>query len=406
MRILVSSCLPLDHGGYPNQLNYLLGRLWSSGQIKLGVICWNFTMPYCPHAVPLSKVLEIDEFRRVSEDMDLEMYGDIDFYMPENLTDFWKKLEIFYLDFKPDIILMYQDILILPNYNIGKLCCKKYLYLPVHDTFHPHSLIPQHIADPDGKYVDSTFRFLPLFDKIATMSQFGKDVLESYRYQTTLIPHAIDQNVWIKLPPEDRKYLRDSMGIDDDCFVCLMVASNTELSNRKAFDYNMRAFRKFSEKYPNSKLILKCNMSGVADLVSVARALGITGNILNVSGKIRTFEMVRLYNIANVLLSASKSEGFGIPIVESQMCGTPVITTNCTAMPENTHIGICTEPKEVSVVVRMEDRLHNSWSHPDVDNLVSALERIRCSELSADFPKTAYSPDALWGRWKEFLEIF
>ena len=381
-------------------------RFWGHG-VAIGVICWNFTMPYSPTAVPLEKILEIEEFQKVSKDMNLEMYKNIHFYMPENINNFWKKLETFCLDFKPDKLLVYQDILVLPNYNIGRLPCKKYLYLPVHDTFRPHHLVPQHIADPEGKYTDSTFRFLPLFDKIATMSQFGKDVLEGYRYPTTLLPHAIDSNVWTRLPPEQRLELRRSVGIPDGCFVCLMVASNTELSNRKAFDYNMIAFSKFSEKYPNSKLILKCNMFGAADLGSVAQTLGISDRILNVSDKIRTLDLVRLYNISDVLLGASKSEGFGIPIVEAQMCGTPVITTNCTAMSENTYFGVCTEPKEVSAIVRFGERMHNSWSHPDIDNLVAALHRIQLgciSSTSRSFVEK-YSPDLLWERWKEFLEL-
>ena len=305
MRILVSSCLPLDHGGYPNQLNYLLRYLSGHG-VELGIVCWNFTMPYSPTAVPLEKILEIEEFRRISEDMDLEMYAKVRFYMPENLNDFWKKLEIFFFDFLPDSILFYQDILIFPNYNIGRLPCKKYLYLPVHDTFRENPLVPSHIADPEGKYVDSTFRHLPLFDKIATMSQFGKDVLEGYRYPTYLIPHAIDPKIWVPLSPDDRKTLRNSVGIPEGCFVCLMVASNTELSNRKAFDYNMIAFSRFAKEFPNCKLVLKCRMVGAADLTGVANSLGISDKILNVSEKIRTIDLVRLYNISDVLLGASR----------------------------------------------------------------------------------------------------
>jgi SAM-dependent methyltransferase len=36
----------------------------------------------------------------------------------------------------------------------------------------------------------------------------------------------------------------------------------------------------------------------------------------------------------DVFLLPSKGEGFGVPIVEAQACGVPVITTNCTAQPE------------------------------------------------------------------------
>lgn len=41
-----------------------------------------------------------------------------------------------------------------------------------------------------------------------------------------------------------------------------------------------------------------------------------------------------LYNGAFAFLFPSFEEGFGIPIIESMACGTPVITSNCSAMPE------------------------------------------------------------------------
>jgi glycosyltransferase involved in cell wall biosynthesis len=40
------------------------------------------------------------------------------------------------------------------------------------------------------------------------------------------------------------------------------------------------------------------------------------------------------YNSMDVLMSASKGEGFGIPIVEAQACGTPVIVGDWTSMGE------------------------------------------------------------------------
>lgn len=41
-----------------------------------------------------------------------------------------------------------------------------------------------------------------------------------------------------------------------------------------------------------------------------------------------------LYNSATVLLYPSYYEGFGLPILESMACGTPVITSNVSSMPE------------------------------------------------------------------------
>jgi glycosyltransferase involved in cell wall biosynthesis len=42
----------------------------------------------------------------------------------------------------------------------------------------------------------------------------------------------------------------------------------------------------------------------------------------------------KVYREADALIFASIYEGFGMPIVEAMACGTPVITSNCSSMPE------------------------------------------------------------------------
>ena len=55
--------------------------------------------------------------------------------------------------------------------------------------------------------------------------------------------------------------------------------------------------------------------------------------------------MALMYNNADVFLSPSKGEGFGIPIIEAQACGTPVIVTDFTSMPELVRWGYAVEPQ-------------------------------------------------------------
>jgi alpha-1,3-rhamnosyl/mannosyltransferase len=45
-------------------------------------------------------------------------------------------------------------------------------------------------------------------------------------------------------------------------------------------------------------------------------------------------DLSRLYSGAAGLLYPSLYEGFGLPILEAMACGCPVLTSNCTAMPE------------------------------------------------------------------------
>jgi glycosyltransferase involved in cell wall biosynthesis len=45
-------------------------------------------------------------------------------------------------------------------------------------------------------------------------------------------------------------------------------------------------------------------------------------------------EQPALYNLATLFMYTSKRESFGMPIIESMACGTPVITSNTSSMPE------------------------------------------------------------------------
>ncbi|MEA5448612.1 glycosyltransferase family 1 protein [Leptolyngbya sp. CCNP1308] len=51
-------------------------------------------------------------------------------------------------------------------------------------------------------------------------------------------------------------------------------------------------------------------------------------------GKPSKDQLVDLYNAADLLIAPSLYEGFGITVLEAMACGTPVVTSNATALPE------------------------------------------------------------------------
>lgn len=159
------------------------------------------------------------------------------------------------------------------------------------------------------------------------------------------VPHGIDLQAF---RPMDRKAAREKLGWPDDRFVALMVAANKGTPSRKAFPEVLEAFAEFARRRGDAHLHLHTyagpEMAGV-DLRGLVEALALEKRV--------TFSdqyamliglndeyMRALYSAADVLLSPSLGEGFGIPILEAQACGCPVITGDWTSMSEITFKGL------------------------------------------------------------------
>ena len=52
------------------------------------------------------------------------------------------------------------------------------------------------------------------------------------------------------------------------------------------------------------------------------------------TGYLSESDKIDLYRAANVFVFPSLYEGFGLPVLEAMACGTPVITSDCSSLPE------------------------------------------------------------------------
>lgn len=111
------------------------------------------------------------------------------------------------------------------------------------------------------------------------------------------------------------------------------------LNRRKGLTYLVRAFNILTAGHPPipAKLVI-CGRRELeyASLVRLAAQLGLSARI-EFKGSVRDDELVDVYNAFDVFAFPSEWEGFGLPILEAQRCGVPVIVR------EDAHI-----PTEVS----------------------------------------------------------
>jgi glycosyltransferase involved in cell wall biosynthesis len=77
-------------------------------------------------------------------------------------------------------------------------------------------------------------------------------------------------------------------------------------------------------------------------------------------GHIPYEDLPAIYNLADVFVYPSVYEGFGLPALEGMACGTPVITSNVSSMPEFVgDAGILVPPDDENALV---DALHRVLS--------------------------------------------
>src|SRR6266498_4677716 len=83
---------------------------------------------------------------------------------------------------------------------------------------------------------------------------------------------------------------------------------------------------------------------------ATVQRLGLEGNVV-FTGQIREQDKAPLYSAATVFAFPSLYEGFGMPVLEAMACGTPVVTSNRSALPEVVgDAGLLVDPSSVEAL--------------------------------------------------------
>lgn len=105
------------------------------------------------------------------------------------------------------------------------------------------------------------------------------------------------------------------------------------VGNRKLHKNEYRVIEAFSAADVPEELRLIFSGSPTAELLARIENRGMTGRFV-FAGRIPELTLPSFYKGAIALLFPSLYEGFGLPVIEAMACGTPVITSNTTSLPE------------------------------------------------------------------------
>lgn len=199
-------------------------------------------------------------------------------------------------------------------------------------------------------------------------SRFGERMAQAANLEALYVPHGIDTQVLSPLPQKDA---RERLKWHPDAFIFGMVAANKGFPSRKSYPAQFEAFSHFSRKHADAYLYVHANDgsrgdSGGVNLKELADHLGITERVIfpdqyQLSLGFPDTYMQTAYSAMDALLSVSMGEGFGIPIVEAQSCGCPVIVGDWTSMAELCFAGWKVAP-EVSRVPGYGSIRERTWT--------------------------------------------
>jgi glycosyltransferase involved in cell wall biosynthesis len=123
--------------------------------------------------------------------------------------------------------------------------------------------------------------------------------------------------------------VRSKYGLDRDYILCVGI-----YKPRKNHAGLLRAFRCFRESGGNTQLVIAGPMAeGERDLRALAVALRITEHVV-FAGFVDEPDLPALYSAARVCVCPSLYEGFGFTVLEAMACGSSVVCSSATSLPE------------------------------------------------------------------------
>ena len=234
------------------------------------------------------------------------------------------------------------DLFFSPGYNTPMFCPAPFVFT-IHDLGHiycPESRKPQFQV----YYATVMKRACRRAAKILTVSEFTRTQIISWSGVSAEKVVSVGNGVDSAFRPEG-----DSYG--------LPFRYVLSVSNRKPHKNEFRIVEAFAKANLDPKIHLVFTGPPWAKLVRWIEIQGVRPRVKFVGG-VDDEELPKLYRGAEALIFPSLYEGFGLPIVEAMACGTPVLTSNITAMPATAgDAALLVDPRSVEQIASGTERI-------------------------------------------------
>lgn len=223
-------------------------------------------------------------------------------------------------------------------------------------------------------------------------SNFNRSDLEKKGFHTThVLPILVDPNRWAT--PVDRKVIENYNDTTKNIIFVGRLAPNKKQEDLVEMFFHMR------KSFPSSRLILVGDGSGNASYVHMLyeriRKYGLSDRVF-ITGKVTESQLHAYYRIADLFVSMSEHEGFGVPLIESMWFDIPVLAYKAGAVPETMR----------DAGVLFSDKSDFSKIADIACTILEDEEIQRKIILGQRKLRERYSPETLLPRYQELLHRF
>jgi glycosyltransferase involved in cell wall biosynthesis len=227
------------------------------------------------------------------------------------------------------------DVLFAPNF-VPPPTRSRRLVVTVHDL--AFRLYPETAPLATRRWLARLERALEQAAEIIVPSEATRtDLLRQYSLEPariSVIHHGVDHDRFRPALPEEVERVRLRYRIDGPYL--LFVGG---IEPRKNLPGLLRAYAQLPRSSATALVIagasVAWNPEGMEALRDALDALpGAYRAKVVLTGYVHDREKVALYTGADALVFPSRYEGFGFPVLEAMACGTPVVTSNVSSLPE------------------------------------------------------------------------
>ena len=158
---------------------------------------------------------------------------------------------------------------------------------------------------------------------IAISEETERDLRERFRVpedRIRRIVHGVDEERFRRPTPDERLTARAQLGVEGNAFVVSMVS---RLDRVKRHDLVLRATEKLIDRWPRVRVVIAGSGEFAEELRAMTAHYGVERHVQFVGHR----DPVDIFWASDISVLPSDREGFPYNVIESMMCGVPVIRT-------------------------------------------------------------------------------